>query len=85
MIVSFIVAGLQQFTPIQIRGRVMSIYTIISQVVSAMSGVLAGAIAQGISVPFSLYVASGVFIVATLWLGLKGKHLLMFRRFGSEV
>ena len=85
VIVSFIVAGLQQFTPIQIRGRVMSIYTIISQVVSAMSGVLAGAIAQGISVPFSLYVVSGVFIVATLWLGLKGKHLLMFRRFGSMV
>jgi len=82
MIVSFIVAGLQQFTPVAIRGRVMSIYTIISQVISAMSGVLAGAIAQGMSVPLSLYVISGLFIVTTLWLGLKGRHLLAFRRFG---
>jgi MFS family permease len=84
MIVSFIVAGLQQFTPVAIRGRVMSIYTIISQVVSAMSGVLAGAIAQGLSVPLSLYVVGIVFIVATVWLGLKGQHLLSFKRFGES-
>lgn len=82
MIVSFIVAGLQQFTPVAIRGRVMSIYTIISQVVSAMSGVLAGAMAQGLSVPMSLYVVGCVFILSTLWLGFKGRHLLLFKRFG---
>lgn len=84
MIVSFIVAGLQQFTPVEIRGRVMSIYTIISQVVSAMSGVLAGAIAQGFNVPLSLYIIGGVFILATAWLALKGRHLVMFQRFGES-
>jgi len=82
MTISFIVAGLQQFTPVAIRGRVMSIYTIISQVISAMSGVLAGAIAQGFSVPTSLYVISLLFVVCTIWLGLKGRHLMGFKRFG---
>lgn len=81
VIVSLIVAGLQQFTPVAIRGRVMSIYTIISQVVSAMAGVLAGAIAQGLNVPASLYVIGGVFICATCLLMFKGKYLLLFSRF----
>lgn len=80
-VVSFIVAGLQHFTPVAIRGRVMSIYTIISQVVSAAAGVLAGAIAQGVSVPFSLYVIGGLFVVLTLWLTLKGRHLKGFEKF----
>jgi MFS family permease len=81
IVVSFIVAGLQHFTPEAIRGRVMSIYTIISQVVSAMAGVLAGAIAQGVSVPISLYVIGALFIVATLWLTVKGTHLKEFTSF----
>jgi MFS family permease len=81
IVVSFIVAGLQHFTPEAVRGRVMSIYTIISQVVSAMAGVLAGAIAQGVSVPMSLYVIGGLFILATTWLAVKGTHLKGFTRF----
>lgn len=81
VIVSFIVAGLQQFTPVAIRGRVMSIYTIISQVVSAMSGVLAGALAQGFSVPMSLYVIALIFIAMTSVLALRGQHLIQFKRF----
>ena len=81
IVVSFIVAGLQHFTPEAIRGRVMSIYTIISQVVSAMAGVLAGAIAQGVSVPVSLYVIGSLFVVLTLLLALKGHHLKGFKRF----
>ncbi|MEH6347611.1 MAG: MFS transporter [Bermanella sp.] len=83
IVVSFIVAGLQQFTPMAIRGRVMSIYTIISQVVSAMAGVLAGALAQGVSVPFSLYVISILFIFLTLLLSIKGKYLKQFYHFKS--
>ena len=83
IVVSFIVAGLQQFTPMAIRGRVMSIYTIISQVVSAMAGVLAGALAQGVSVPFSLYVISFLFIFLTLLLSIKGRILKQFYHFRS--
>ena len=82
-VVSFIVAGLQQFTPAAIRGRVMSIYTIISQVVSAMAGVLAGALAQGVNVPFSLYVISALFIFLTLLLSIKGRILKQFYHFRS--
>jgi MFS family permease len=81
IVVSFIVAGLQHFTPEAIRGRVMSIYTIISQVVSAMAGVLAGAIAQGVSVPVSLYVISALFVMATIFLAIKGEQLKGFSRF----
>jgi MFS family permease len=40
--VSFIVAGIQLQAPAAMRGRVMSMYSIISQVVPAASGVLAG-------------------------------------------
>lgn len=81
IIVSFIVAGLQQFTPVAIRGRVMSIYTIISQVISAMAGVIAGALAQGFSVPVSLYVIATLFVLMTWILAFKGQHLLKFKRF----
>jgi len=79
--VSLIMAGLQHHTPSHIRGRVMSIYTIISQVIAAMAGLLAGAIAQGISVPVSLYVIAILFLLLTLWLGIKANSLKMFNRF----
>ena len=81
VIVSLIVAGLQFFTPHEIRGRVMSIYTIISQVISAMAGVFAGALAQEVSVPVSLYAVGGVFVVLSVWLGLKGAALSRFQTF----
>ncbi len=79
--VSFIVASLQTFTPEHIRGRVMSIYTIISQVVSASAGLLAGAIAQEVNVPTGLYVIALIFLVLTIWLALKGGALKSFSRF----
>jgi len=81
IVVSFIVAGLQHYTPVEIRGRVMSIYTIISQVISAMTGVLAGAVAQGISVPASLYMIGALFVVFTIILAIKGHSLRAFNRF----
>ncbi len=81
--VSFIVAGLQTFTPEHIRGRVMSIYTIISQVVSATAGMFAGAMAQGINVPSSLYIIGALFVVSTVVLAIKGTHLKAFVRFPS--
>jgi MFS family permease len=79
--ISFIVAALQAFTPEHIRGRVMSIYTVISQVVSATAGVFAGAIAQGISVPSGLYVVALLLLVLTLCLAFKATHLKLFMKF----
>ena len=79
--VSFIVAALQSFTPEHIRGRVMSIYTIISQVISATAGMFAGAIAQGISVPSGLYAVALLFVVLTIFLAIKATHLKAFVRF----
>jgi MFS family permease len=84
-VVSFIVAGLQHHTPVEIRGRVMSIYTIISQVISAMAGVLAGAVAQGISVPASLYMIGALFVVLTVILTVKGHSLRAFNRFSVHI
>ena len=42
MVVSLIVAGLQAHVPDAVRGRVMSMYTMSSQVIPALSGLLAG-------------------------------------------
>lgn len=80
VIVSFIVAGLQYNTPQAIRGRVMSMYTIISQVISAMAGVLAGTIADIFSPSVSLYLVGVIFVVASLVLALKAKALMEFKR-----
>ena len=46
MAVSLIVAGLQHYAPEHLRGRIMSIYTIISQFIPAFSGVIAGVLAS---------------------------------------
>jgi MFS family permease len=50
--ISFIVAGVQAQAPAAMRGRVMSMYSIISQVIPAASGVVAGIVvkAQGVSI-----------------------------------
>ncbi len=81
--ISFIVAALQAFTPEHIRGRVMSIYTVISQVVSAMAGVFAGAVAQGVSVPSGLYFVAIILVVLALCLAFKAFHLKGFVKFPS--
>jgi MFS family permease len=46
MVISFIIAGIQGQAPEALRGRIMSIYSIISQVVPAASGVAAGALVR---------------------------------------
>ena len=50
MVISFIIAGIQGQAPEALRGRVMSIYSIISQVVPAASGVAAGALVRSTGV-----------------------------------
>ena len=61
---SLIVAGIQANAPEPVRGRVLSMYTIISQVVPAASGVLAGALVQGFGVGVALLACGGTLALA---------------------
>ena len=63
---SLIVAGIQANAPEPVRGRVLSMYTIISQVVPAASGVLAGALVQGFGVGVALLACGGTLAIAML-------------------
>jgi MFS family permease len=63
--ISFIVAGLQHYSNDEHRGRVMSFYTIISQVVPAASGIGAGLLAQAYSPNVAMIIVSSI-IVGTL-------------------
>lgn len=62
MAISLIVAGLQHYAPSHLRGRIMSVYTIISQVIPATSGIIAGALASTVNLTPAL-IAFGVFIL----------------------
>ncbi len=46
MTISFVVAGIQTQVPDVLRGRVMAVYAIISQVIPALSGVVAGVLVR---------------------------------------
>ncbi|HSB23365.1 MAG TPA: MFS transporter, partial [Burkholderiaceae bacterium] len=63
---SLIVAGIQANAEEGVRGRVVSMYTIISQVVPAASGVAAGALVQAYGVRVALHVCGAALAVAML-------------------
>ena len=50
MVISLVVAGIQAQAPAALRGRVMAMYAITSQVLPALSGVLAGALLRQVGV-----------------------------------
>jgi MFS family permease len=50
MVISLVVSGIQAQAPVALRGRVMSMYSITSQVVPALSGVSAGALVNAVGV-----------------------------------
>ena len=68
MVISFIIAGIQGQAPEALRGRVMSIYSIISQVVPAASGVAAGALVRSTGVTQAILLA-GVGLACLALLG----------------
>jgi len=76
---SLIVAGIQAEAPLAVRGRVLSMYTIISQVVPAASGVLAGALVQGFGVSVALWVC-GATLVALMLINLMWMRALRTQR-----
>lgn len=73
MSLSLIVAGIQSQSGVAVRGRVLSLYTIISQVVPAGSGVIAGALVQSFGVSVALRVCGGSLVALMLanliWMG----------------
>jgi MFS family permease len=64
---SLIVAGIQANAADAVRGRVVSMYTIISQVVPAASGVAAGALVQAFGVRVALLVCGTTLVMAMLF------------------
>jgi MFS family permease len=55
MVISLVVSGIQAQAPMAIRGRVMSMYSITSQVVPALSGVAAGALVNAVGVTSAIH------------------------------
>ncbi len=70
MVISFVIAGIQGQAPDALRGRIMGIYSIISQVVPAASGVAAGALVRSTGVTIAIAMAglglAGVALLAAL-------------------
>lgn len=64
--VSFIVAGIQHYTDETVRGRVMAIYTIIGQFIPALSGFIAGLVAQYYGVSAALQLFAALIVAATV-------------------
>jgi len=67
MVISFVIAGIQGQAPEAMRGRIMGIYSIISQVVPAASGVAAGALVRSTGVTSAILMAGvGLALIALL-------------------
>jgi MFS family permease len=64
--ISYLVAGLQHYSPDEHRGRIMSFYTIVGQVIPAASGVGAGLLAQAYNSQIALQVSSAFIVVCIL-------------------
>lgn len=70
LVISLVVSGIQVHAPESLRGRIMGMYTITSQVVPALSGVAAGALASAVGVTQAIALAglglAGSVLVAAL-------------------
>jgi MFS family permease len=67
MVVSLIVAGLQAESGPQVRGRVMSMYTITSQITPALSGLAAGILSEYLGVVPALFICGIMITVAAVF------------------
>ena len=67
MVISLVVAGIQSQAPTALRGRVMGMYSITSQVIPALSGVIAGALVTAVGVVQAIAMAGlGLAILVAL-------------------
>ncbi|MDO9196498.1 MFS transporter [Rhodoferax sp.] len=73
MAISLIVTGIQGQVQVSVRGRVLAMYTIISQVVPALSGLVAGALVYGLGAAHAIVAAGAAIAVLALanmrWMG----------------
>jgi MFS family permease len=74
MVISLVVSGIQAQAPPAMRGRVMSMYSITSQVVPALSGIAAGALVNAVGVTSAIQISG---------LALAGLVLLAAWRMGT--
>ncbi|MBI2383356.1 MAG: MFS transporter [Gammaproteobacteria bacterium] len=64
VVVSLIAAGIQANAPPAVRGRILSMFTISSQVVPAASGVLAGALLNALGLVPAIHLAGALLVAA---------------------
>lgn len=57
IVISLVVSGIQVQAPVALRGRVMSIYSITSQVIPAVSGLAAGALVNAVGVLIAIQIS----------------------------
>ncbi|WP_019142343.1 MFS transporter [Noviherbaspirillum massiliense] len=76
--IGLIVAGIQENVEDAVRGRVLSMYTIISQVMPAASGMNAGVLVHALDARRAVMVCGGVLacaaLVNVLWMGTLRRH-----------
>lgn len=82
MVISLVVAGIQTQAPAALRGRVMGMYSIISQVVPALSGVMAGVLLSANGLVFSIALAGLALAVAT---ALAALRMVQLRRYSGQL
>lgn len=81
MLISLVVAGIQVQAPQALRGRVMSMYSITSQVLPALSGVAAGALVRHVGLVPAV-AASGLTLAGIAALAMLGMPVL--RRYAGH-
>ena len=81
MVISLVVSGIQAQAPMAMRGRIMSMYSISSQVVPALSGVAAGVLVNTVGVVTAIQV-SGLLLAGLVALAAWGMGAL--RRYRGQ-
>lgn len=67
--ISLMVAGIQSQAPASLRGRVLAMYTVVSQVVPAASGLLAGVLVHRLGASWAIIVAGSLITLAAVFNG----------------
>ena len=79
MVISFVIAGIQGQAPEALRGRILGIYSIISQVVPAASGVAAGVLVRSTGTASAIALAGIGLAAIALLAALAMPHLRRMR------
>jgi len=79
--ISFIVAGLQALSPDHYRGRIMSLYSMISQFIPALGGIIAGQLAQLYSPVFAMKMVALLIMVTVVMSALSFGTIRRLKRF----